>query len=140
MIVPDPDEATETQHRVRNPPRSLVNHDAFNRSDLLFIRSIHGSALNLIAADQTDSLSFLRSHDFLLLDLPGLTGGSKMHVRLAGPPQKAAAAPTDSNRKIFPQYLTCQGLETAALLMQLISEETAAKTLLIIVATRGHDA
>ena len=66
MIVPDTKKAAKAQNRVRDLAGSLVDHDALDRTDLRFIRSVHRSALNLVAADQTNCLSFFRSHQILL--------------------------------------------------------------------------
>ena len=45
----------------------LVDHDALDRTDLLVIRSVNRSALNLVAADQGDCLSLFLGHQILLL-------------------------------------------------------------------------
>ena len=45
----------------------FVDHDALDRTDLLVIRSVNRSALNLVAADQGDCLSLFLGHQILLL-------------------------------------------------------------------------
>ena len=68
MIVSDTEKAAEAQNRVRDLAGPLVDHDALDRTDLRFIRSVNRSAFDLVAADQTDCLSFFRGHQILLLN------------------------------------------------------------------------
>ena len=66
MIVPDTEETAETQDRVRDLAGPLVDHDALDRTDLAFIRSVHRSAFDLVATNQSACLSFFGCHQILL--------------------------------------------------------------------------
>src|SRR6266536_5882107 len=62
MIVADAEEAAKAQNGVRDLAGDLVDHDAFDRSNLGVAGAIDGGSFHLVAADQGSGFSCFRNH------------------------------------------------------------------------------
>ena len=52
MLVADAEEPPKAQDGVGHSAADFVDHDTLDRSDLLIVRAIDGSTLDLITADE----------------------------------------------------------------------------------------
>src|SRR6202021_4081131 len=72
VIVSEAEKATECQYGVGHLTRHLVDHDAFDRTDLLVVCAVDGRSFDLIASDQVTLLSIFHSGSSMLF--PSLGG------------------------------------------------------------------
>src|SRR5262249_45984454 len=59
VIVAETQETAEAEHRVGHPSADLVNHHPLDRADLGVVGTEHGSAFDLVAADQIAELALV---------------------------------------------------------------------------------
>ena len=66
MVAAHSEEPAEAKDGVGHAPADLLDHDAFDRPDLLVVGAVDSGPLDLIAADQCACLSRFGDHTILL--------------------------------------------------------------------------
>src|ERR1700757_1168667 len=70
MVVSQAEKPAETEYGVGYPAAELVDHDPFDRADLVAVSTIDRGALDLVTADEAACLVFVHRHlrpPFLIL-------------------------------------------------------------------------
>src|SRR5205085_8679677 len=62
VIVANAEKAAEAQNSIRHLAADLVDHDPFNRADLVVAGAIDRRTFDLVASDQGSGFTYFRSH------------------------------------------------------------------------------